>query len=932
MPRGLLLCTTIVAAFELHLAAASSNVVDAPVAPAVAALAARIGLDPAHDAARFVPEITRVLYSAGEGKQPLLELLRSPRGSAPADSSQNASTPRVPLPLPAETWSRAIFKRPVGEQALLTTILADRRAALICRGLSGLDDETLDYVANHPALLTMLYEQGAPAFGAFADAFHVAAGRVVPTGGSGGAALWEAVLREPLSAPDRAARALFADFGGRRAYVYWTIAASSPRAAAFALGSWIADADLRRHRFQALVDVSVRGYHEWHLEALPFSKPLNDLGILLMRVAVDPSGAPLPPAARSLWAAVFDITDQENGPFDAAWLTEATALDDMYSRGERLDAVGFAQRVFGSAPSDRSREIGATLKEFRQQRMLLLTLERMGIGDPSLYAAAVAHARSVADDADGSRRFWVMGQFQGAMALIARLQRVGTITPRQGEALVRSLIAVRLARGAFEGGIAQWLREQVGPLLPEGATWDDRVVAAIAGPSAEPPVRVYWEGQAYRLDPASAERQRLTTIREKQAGHTIDLALALDGVARALEVASLTADGVRAAAAALKTIADESADRLRRPVVQVMPPGVEAPRDGLEWATRTADEIAKAGRGGDLRRAARFAASIHDLAGITLGDALVSLIYAADIGDPDGAPLLAGNVALRHDFGFLRRDVTGRARGAWTVPRQDFMPGIPWHVTGSLLGLDVALAPLLLRRTMSDGVADAPKVPSVEREAFAAAVSLMDSPRHRDRDRDAIAVAVAAGRERVRQLAAGARPLDEIADALGFDGWRRRAVAWTLQRDPAAVATSFSLAELLVLGGGAAGADLDAWGAPGAQTWGCACLRFPPVGAWRILAGRQQQALIAASLVDLQLEVALMLAELRLPAGLARPVMASAMQDFLDRAAPTDAGDWWSLSKAAQAMSHERFEDFVATAAAVDGPLVPEETGPSRQP
>jgi hypothetical protein len=931
MPRGLLLCTTIVAAFELHLAAASSNVVDAPVAPAVAALAARIGLDPAHDAARFVPEITRVLYSPGEGKQPLLELLRSPRGSAPAEQAPSAVL-RVPLPLTAETWSRAIFRRPVPESALLTTILGDRRAALLCRGLFGLDDETLDYFANHPALLTMLYEQGAPAFSTFADAFHVVAGRVVPKGGETAPALWEAVLREPLSAPDRAARALFVDAGGRRAYAYWTIAASSSRAAAFALGSWIADGDLRLRRFQALVDASVRGYHEWHLEALPFSRPLNDLGMLLMRVHVDESGVPLPPASRSLWSTVFDVAEQEPGPVDAAWLTGITALDDMYSRGDRLDVVGFAQRVFGGAPAERTREIAATLKEFRHQRMLLLTLERIGIDDPTLYAAAVNAARTVADDAESSRRFWVMGQFQGAIALIARLQRVGTISRRQSESLVRSLIAVKLARGTFEGGIVQWLRDEVGPLLPEGATWDGRVVAALAGPTADPPVRVYWEGQAYRLDPASAERQRLTLVREKQAGHSIDLALALDAVARSLEVTALTAEGIRDAAEALKDLADQSADRLRRPIVMVMPPGVEPPRDGLEWATRTADEIAKAGRAADPRRAARFGASIHDLAGITLGDALVSFTYAADIGDPDGAPLLAGNVALRHDFGFMRRDVSGRARGSWTMPRQDFMPGVPWHVTGSLLGLDLALAPLLLRRTMSDGVADVPKVASVEREAFAAAVSLMDSPRHTDRDRDAIAAAVSAGGERVRQLASGARPLDETADALGFDGWRRRSMGWALQHDPATVATSFSLAELLVLGGGADRADLDAWGAPAVQTWGCACLRFPPTDGWRMMAGRQQQALIAASLVDVQLKVALLLAELRLPAALARPVMASAMQDFLDRAAPTDVGDWWSLSRAAQAMSRERFEDFVATAAAVDGPLVPEETGPSRQP
>ena len=325
MPRALLLCTTIVAAFELQLAAASPNLVDVPVPPAVATLAVRIGIDPATDASRFVPEITRILHSPGEGRQPLLEWLRAQRGGATQDVAPGAAGVRVPLPLAAETWSRAIFHRAVSESALLTAILSDRRAALLCHGLFGLDDETLDYLASHPALLTMLYEQGAPAFGAFADAFHVAAGRVVPKGGAAAERLWEMVLREPLSAPDRAARALFVDLGGRRAYLYWTIAASSPPAAAFALGLWMPDTDLRAHRFQALIDAAIHGYREWHLEALPFSRPLNDFGMLLMRVRTDGSGAPLPPASRALWSAVFDVADQDSGPIDAAWLTEATA-------------------------------------------------------------------------------------------------------------------------------------------------------------------------------------------------------------------------------------------------------------------------------------------------------------------------------------------------------------------------------------------------------------------------------------------------------------------------------------------------------------------------------------------------------------------------------------------------------------------------------
>ena len=55
-------------------------------------------------------------------------------------------------------------------------------------------------------------------------------------------------------------------------------------------------------------------------------------------------------------------------------------------------------------------------------------------------------------------------------------------------------------------------------------------------------------------------------------------------------------------------------------------------------------------------------------------------------------------------------------------PRQDFQPGVPWHVGGSILGLDVALAPLNLRRMTMDRIADAPKLSSIEREALAVSV------------------------------------------------------------------------------------------------------------------------------------------------------------------------------------------------------------------
>jgi hypothetical protein len=52
------------------------------------------------------------------------------------------------------------------------------------------------------------------------------------------------------------------------------------------------------------------------------------------------------------------------------------------------------------------------------------------------------------------------------------------------------------------------------------------------------------------------------------------------------------------------------------------------------------------------------------------------------------------------------------------------------------------------------------------------------------------------------------------------------------------------------------------------------------------------------------------------------------MQDLLDEARPTDDSDWLSMARAAQAVTRERVEDYVAAATAT-GPLMPE---PTRSP
>jgi hypothetical protein len=245
---------------------------------------------------------------------------------------------------------------------------------------------------------------------------------------------------------------------------------------------------------------------------------------------------------------------------------------------------------------------------------------------------------------------------------------------------------------------------------------------------------------------------------------------------------------------------------------------------------------------------------------------------------------------------------------------------VPWHVTGSLLGLDVALSSLALRRVNSDRLLDAPTMSTNERDAFAAAVALLNPFDLRDADRDAIVEGIARGRARVAALAEDGGTAGEMAAAVRMDGWRRRALAWTIAHDPQRLESMFSLTELLYLGR-APVRDLHAWGMAAVTSAGCLCTQLAPPNQWRLLLGRPQLGLMASTVPDLNLHVAMMLHELRLPAAIAKSVLTAAVQDFIDETRPTDFNDWLTLVRGAQAVPRDRIEDYVAAVTA-QGPLI----------
>lgn len=613
-----------------------------------------------------------------------------------------------------------------------------------------------------------------------------------------------------------------------------------------------------------------------------------------------------------------------DGSIDAAWLIDVVVASDVRQRSERLDQIAFAQRVFADATASDA-DAAFVLRALPKHRALLLALERMGVRGASTYAAALKSVARLAA-LDARRGFIAQAQLQGALAVLSRMSAVGTLDGPSTDRLLRSLLAVPLTEdGRYAGAIGRWIAKDLRPLLPAARDVDASVVSGLAGPALDPAAmrRVTWEGEHYRLDYAGSERRRLERVRERQEAVPLDVPLQLFDAAGVLAPTSAapTADDIEATATQLTAIAADLPLRSREEEADYTPAGVPVASPAHDVLRKAVEDLTRIGRGRDLKRATRVAEPLVEVADELLARALLSLTYAIHIGDPDGTVLLAHDVSHRHDFGFSLKDGEFRSRVVWAVPRQEVAPNTPWHVSGSLLGLDVALSSLALRRVSADHPLEAPKLTTNARESFATSVALLNPRALRDEDRDAIADHIERGRRRLLSAADDAA-LDTLATEAAIEGARRRAMRWTRAHEPERLPLMVSLSELFVFGGGRA-EDMQAWGMAVLPATGCFCTRMAEPGGWVAVSGRPQLGLIPSVLPDVNFRIAIALRQLGLPAGLAKIVLSGAMQDFIDEARPADDGDWLTLSRIARAIPIERIEDYIAAATA-SGPLVPD--------
>src|SRR4051812_27448934 len=165
-------------------AAGSSAAEDVPVRGGIAALSDVIPISPAPDRARFLGEAIRVVYSWPATGPYSNEPIRRRIGAFFADNVNRpaGASDEIPVPLTAAIWSQAVFHRTVSRDDLVSAILSDRSAALICYALAGMDDETLQFFVDHPALLSRIAERAPAVFAAFGESLHVRNGRLVLPG------------------------------------------------------------------------------------------------------------------------------------------------------------------------------------------------------------------------------------------------------------------------------------------------------------------------------------------------------------------------------------------------------------------------------------------------------------------------------------------------------------------------------------------------------------------------------------------------------------------------------------------------------------------------------------------------------------------------------------------------------------------------------
>jgi hypothetical protein len=860
------------------------------------------------------------------------------------------------LPMSADFWLRVVFGgnsprssaiTDSAQNALYYQILNGDTASLLYYGLASAHPSLRAYLTTVPRFASWIYRNHADVFALCAGSLRIREGRIDVPGSDEATGSWEALVNENTSDPEQFIRRLLDQDSGRLGFFYTVMdSLDSPRRR-FALGlneglSEGAKWSRTRSMYELWFTASSPA---WTLDKGPFFRPEIDPFVLLSQIAVDDSGRPSGPMWRYLWREVFAGASLPGRPerelsrgadaVDALFLIRSvfeSGPDDPPK--DRLRAFLFAQRVFAVSQETAAPDLLVALRGFRRFPMLHLSLERAGIHQADIHASAARRAEKLSAIENADIALASISQFQGALAIIERARFTNSLNPSDAATLVRSLLSIEVGRdGSYGARMAQWLDRQLFPTIAgvpriEDVDAMERVVlSAVAGfeagrspgtPSA-PGVVVEWEGLQYRVNIASALFRRMLRVRERQAGNSIGTVLALARVSEVL-TGTPTLTDVTTQLGLLARFQKELNEP--RPPERLTDLELISLRQGLRESGR---ELARITTEGQLRNAKSTATFwLEPVVALLTADLLRALTYALYVSDPD-TPLLAdGDVSHTHDLGLRLLARRERERTAWGFPRQLGGGGDGRRVSGALLGLDIALADVVLRRVVSG---DTPAVSLWSPEnltSFAHVVALFNPFDVTLADSSRVDEGIKRGRAVVARLASNAPELEDVLSQARLGPVRQSLVRRALQTDPGSVHRMFSLLDLLRLGGDEGALALAvAWGAPAVELSGCLCVALPPPVDWEVFGGRHEQPFLASGSADLLLRLAEIVSELKLPATIVGDILPLGTRAVMDRSRPSHPDDWIAIMQTASSLSRNEVEDYVSRVAATGGSMIP---------
>lgn len=845
-------------------------------------------------------------------------------------------TDAFPSPLSLEAWGR-VLQRPLTETTLFGAIVLDRRAALLFLGLSAMSAETRQALTRTPELLRRLYEDTAAVVGSTGGSLRIdAGGRVLPPGGPEAVSLWEAILDEKATDIAGFVRALFTKDGGRLAYLYDTVEHLDPARQRFALGLWL-PGDRRVERLRALADAYIRVDSQWIMPDRPFARPSQDASTMLALAAVTDTGAPVEPVARRLWARALEGRDipapnagllrqaDDEGTLDAAWLAGQVSVEQVPERAARLSQLAFGQRVFANTPNEALEDVLVALRGVARYPSLLLTMERMGVRTPTVYARAIRLAQALEQIDDLDRAHVALAQFQGAVAVLDVVARAQGWPAERVEELVTSLASVPLVDGRFDGGVLDWIQSALLPALPASDEADSaelRLVLALA--QAAPTVtRFRWEGTAYVTDVRETERRSVAEVRRRQGGTPMDTLLALRAVSRELALAR-TVEVVKELTRRLRAISP------RLTPARTWAGGSTKAVDVARTMDRAVRDLGRITRPQDLRSVPGAIEPLARVADALGAETMAALAYLPALGEASTLIGPDADLSKRHAFGMPTLRGTREPLAAWQRPRVGGAAAVGQALTGSLLGLDLGLVRRRLRRIAVDTLPAAPKLNTNYRDVFAQTLSLLEQRLLFDVQLREVGSAVTRGREMVSDVRLSAGDRAALAERAGMEGLRSAVLSWVATNEPTRVPEMFSLAELYAIG---RGQDVvpQVYGVSQEPFLLCYCLALPVTRQWASVTGRPGLGQLATAIPDVGLRVVELLAALDLPAALYPGVLSMAMQEYVDTVPAVYDDDWLALTGRAVAITRERVEDYVSALVA-SGPVRVDQPGPGSVP